>query len=241
MTEETAMKIHQKLADEAFAIHQEILGMEKNIELGFWYIGERLYKIKNDELYRQLGFNSFPEYLAQPEIKSSRIAYQLLAVYRRYVIELKCEPKQLTDIGYSKLDLIKDHVDSKNLDDMIHKAQTLSRRQLEDEYRVDKKGNQGKSLVDKIVDGYIHLSYEQRLEFHHRIDKIRTDKAGDISTEEDEEYYNEEYVLSLLKIDVAELSRQRQEFGLPFLINDKGKLVYPKVEFEKWVVKKYGN
>lgn len=87
-------------------LHQELLSSVVHVTKYLWKIAGILWRIKQESLWKQLGYESFADYCANPEIRLSRAqAYRLIAVWDTYVVKggmLKHLDK-LQDVSLEKL------------------------------------------------------------------------------------------------------------------------------------------
>lgn len=75
----------------------EVVELKKNIELAFLTLGERLYKIREEELY--IGsWESFNDYLEEIKMSPS-VASRLISVYSKMVLEYNLEPSLIANAG----------------------------------------------------------------------------------------------------------------------------------------------
>ena len=88
---------------------------------------------------------------------STRTAYRLKAVYKKYVLDLGLEPLSLVASGYTKLSMIAEQVDSDNAAEWLAKAETLSRSDIIRELK-DNDVNYQEPTIVKLLDS-MHLSY----------------------------------------------------------------------------------
>lgn len=126
------IKPEQKI-DSIYQIDEEVnnlvrLGNELIMELS-----SRLYRIKEEEMFTQLGYDTFNAYV---ESKGLNIKTSLarLNVYRTLVIEAGYSVDDIKDISWNKLQRILPEVRGKSkeeADEWIEKARQLSRSDLD--------------------------------------------------------------------------------------------------------------
>lgn len=122
--------IEIKIGEKAYLINEEIRGLIQNVRSSYIYLAELLYKVKIEELWKYLSYESFWAYVGSPEISLKRgTVYKLLGIYEKFVLEEKVSHDRLIGIDYNKLDMIKDKVDG-NAEEWILKAESLSRSDL---------------------------------------------------------------------------------------------------------------
>jgi hypothetical protein len=115
----------------AWERHRKILSLRAGIERDFVELGGELYEFRAAENWRDLGYVSFHEYLADPTVDiSRRTAYRCMRVYEIYILGLGCATVALLEAGQSKLDLMASVVTADDVDEWLNKARTLSRSDL---------------------------------------------------------------------------------------------------------------
>ena len=101
-------------------------------------MGAYLDIIIEKKLYKQKGYDTFNEYMGQPEIPMElRTAQAIVAVYKNYFKGECNQPHidDLTEIGYTKLERIIQFKEKDNFDEWIEKARTHSLSDLNAEIR----------------------------------------------------------------------------------------------------------
>ena len=117
----------EKIADAAFENDQLIKRLASHLTLGFLEFGRLLKDNRDKNYYEALGYETFEEYIANPELSLSRTTiYRFIRVFEVYVEKLKLPKKELALVGCSKLDLIKERVNKSNWKKWAAKAQALS-------------------------------------------------------------------------------------------------------------------
>lgn len=123
-----------KAHEEAWELHQRIVGLRNHAERTFIEIGEALYHFDANSYWRELGYGSFEEYIASPEVDlSRRVAYRLKGIYADFVLALNVPPEALLEAGNTKLDLVRSHANCENVEELVNMAATLSRTDLRQE------------------------------------------------------------------------------------------------------------
>ena len=109
-------------------INQKVINLKKQIEGNFLKLGAYLKEIKEKRLYMDLSYNTFEEYIAQPELSlNRRTVYSIIGVYEDFVCnQSHIEVEEIKEIGYAKLDRIRQFKQSDNFEEWIYKAKTLS-------------------------------------------------------------------------------------------------------------------
>lgn len=125
---------------EAFDLNQKIIELKKEIEGNFIKLGAYLKEIRDKNLYKILSYETFEEYLGQPELSMNRsTVYSIIGVYEDFMCnqsDIKIE--EIKEIGYSKLSRIRQFKSDPNFEEWIAKAKTLSLSDLGAEIRETK-------------------------------------------------------------------------------------------------------
>lgn len=125
--------------EQAFTIDGEIKELKKNLNGGFLLLAQKLKHVKDNEVFLTLGFDTFEEYIAQPELSFNRSSvYEFIAIYEKFVLELGVQPAGLVLTDWSKLQVIRPYVNIDNVDEYIAKAASLSRSDLRKEIQEEK-------------------------------------------------------------------------------------------------------
>lgn len=129
------MKEIQRLA---LAVHKDILELKNTIEGSFIDLAKNLKSVRDDELHKQLDYDTFESYIASPELSFERTkVYKLIAIYETFILEHKYKPKDIADIGWGKLERILPNVRSTahKTDEFLGMARGLSLSDLKEELR----------------------------------------------------------------------------------------------------------
>lgn len=114
--------------------------LRNEVEVKFLELGKCLSEIEREKLWHG-GFSSFAEFVERGLRMSKSNASMLISVYETYVQHYNVLPVKLSQVGYSNLyaaiPLLKDD----NVEEVLEKAGTLSRRELLDEKREAKHGD----------------------------------------------------------------------------------------------------
>lgn len=117
--------------DDAWQRHRLIIDLRHRAEATFLDLGEQLYWFEEDKQYKDLGYETFNDYIANPEVNiERRVAFMLKGIYKTYILDLKVQPVALLPAGYAKLDKVRPYVTQDNVNDWIAKATSLSRSDL---------------------------------------------------------------------------------------------------------------
>lgn len=118
----------------AFNRYRRIINLKWTAEKCFLEIGKELCEFQQLEQWRDLEYNSFNAFLADPDVNiSRRTAYRMMRIWKQYVIEMNIQTEKLIAIGGTKLDMIASHVDQGNVDRWLNTAATLSKSDLKAE------------------------------------------------------------------------------------------------------------
>jgi hypothetical protein len=125
----------EKFANKAFLNKEAIITCRRNLQKNFLHLGY-LFKINRDNsLWKLLGYDSFEEFLGDPDISFRRSkVYGLIHIFELFLEKLDREEAELVEIGTAKLLDISSVVES-NPEEWLGKAQALSRSDLKNEVR----------------------------------------------------------------------------------------------------------
>jgi len=137
------MTYQLETAGAAWNRHQKIVALRNQAEATFLELGKELYWFEKEKQYLDLGYETFEEYIASPDIDlRRRTAFLLKQIYRRFELELKVPGPALLATGTGKLKEIVPHVSHENKDELLAQAQALSyhdlRKWLRTRFRPDK-------------------------------------------------------------------------------------------------------
>jgi hypothetical protein len=122
------------VVDDAWERHIKIKNLYYSAKENFIDLGEELCLFQDKEQYKDLGYQSFNEYLADPDgLDIGRsTAFMFMGIYRKYIEELRVPKVQLIPAGPDKLDRIRSKVNltEDNVDEWITEAKALSRSDL---------------------------------------------------------------------------------------------------------------
>jgi hypothetical protein len=150
-------------ANYAHQLDTKIKELKRAINYSFLSVGYYLHEIKDKKLYELLDYESFNAYISQPELSFKRAtAYKLVGIYETFVLELKVSQDRLLEIDYGKLDMIRTSSNKDNVEELLVKAESLSRSDLLAEvegkelYQIKKYcpfcGKEVEHLVTKVID-----------------------------------------------------------------------------------------
>lgn len=114
--------------DDAWKRHQRILKFRDEAMHSFLALGEELYWFEEEKHYKQLGYNTFEEYVNSPEVNIGRSsAFMLKGIYQTYILELKVQPVGLLECGIAKLENARSYVSVETKEEVLAQASTLSK------------------------------------------------------------------------------------------------------------------
>lgn len=125
----------------AFAVYQELLKWKTLGGLSYLKIGQLLKRIKEEELYKELGYEDYEFFLKSPEVKIDlRKAYYLIQIWTTFCEKYKIKEEELSEIPWTCLRVILPIVREGNVRNLLEKAKQLSRADLESEVKALRKG-----------------------------------------------------------------------------------------------------
>jgi len=125
----------------AESIHQKIISLKKDIGKRFYKLGAYLKQVRDFELYKEMGCESFEEYIGQPELSMKRsTVYSLIGVYEEFFSEKSnhLDIENIEEIDYTKLDKIRrfKYLPKEEFSEWVEKARTLSLSDLNEEIKM---------------------------------------------------------------------------------------------------------
>jgi hypothetical protein len=137
-TQVTAEDQQRQLAAKAAFVHeQRIKSTVRTIRAGWVRLAEDLYAFQHEEMWRDLGYDSFEGWLADPDVDiERRWAFQLIANWRETAVLRGADPKRLATIAPARLQEILPAVRRNlvSMEDAMEDAATLSRYDLRARY-----------------------------------------------------------------------------------------------------------
>jgi 16S rRNA G966 N2-methylase RsmD len=140
----------------AHGVYENIVTLRKSINTNFWLLVENLKVARENRHWAILGHESWSSYLAQPEIDLNlRTVDNYISIYNSIKDNHLLTPA-CVEIDISKLQTIAPYLHNGNAAELIEKARTLSRSDLRQELKEEKRKDEailGKSLPDsKLVE-----------------------------------------------------------------------------------------
>lgn len=119
-------------ATEAFALHTQVLELKKDIGARFLALGQVLYTMRHDGLYKAINPGmSWEAYCAMPEVSiSPSHARNLMRIYEVFSLNLNVPMDELAGVDQRKLTAILPKVDANNVENLLADAKHLSRSDL---------------------------------------------------------------------------------------------------------------
>lgn len=115
----------------AFENTQKIIALKSNIGKDFLKLAFLLITNHDNKYYEVLGYNTWEEFLAIPEISISRsFAYKLMQVNRIWIGKYNVSQENLICIETEKLYLASIQATQDNYEEWLEKAKTLSRSDI---------------------------------------------------------------------------------------------------------------
>jgi hypothetical protein len=134
----TPAQIVEQEADEARAVHTQIVAALRDGRAAGWRLAEALYEFDELRGWSALGYESLNEYLADPEITIRRSTYfELVGTYKAFAVERKIEFERLETIDMSKAAIAAralNAVKASSVEDALADAETLGARDLREKY-----------------------------------------------------------------------------------------------------------
>lgn len=155
MTKVAEFQPTEAQAKAAHEVHAAIVGEVKLIRTAWVRLAQRLWDFTEQRMWAALGYTSFEQWLASPEVElSRRHCYYLNEVWRELVIKRGLDPSELHDVGVSKITEILPAVRRGyvELDQAIADAKVLGRDDLREKY--------AKATPQRPVNGTLDASTE---------------------------------------------------------------------------------
>lgn len=131
--------------DRAHFLHEKLKEVVDTAKHNFFIMGAILQEIHDNKYYETMGYDTFPSYLADPEIGiKASTAYHAINIVKHFTIE------ETSGVNYSKLIRIVSKVTDKNKDELVLMARTLSTSDLVRELK-KMEGNEEEELTRKVT------------------------------------------------------------------------------------------
>lgn len=143
-------KVIKNKENAVLAIHKKVINLKNEVGKRLYKMGAYLKLIRDKELYKELGYETFNEYIAQPELQFQRsMVYSLIGVYIDFIENEKFQSSDIEKIPYYSLDRIRQFKNDENIKEWICKARELSLSDLSAEIRIAK--GESESVVNEEV------------------------------------------------------------------------------------------
>ena len=115
----------------AFENSQKIINLKNSIEKDLLRLASLLISNHDNQYYKILGYDSWEEFLAIPELSMSRsFAYKIMQVYRIWIQKFFVSQENLMNIDNEKLFLASTQATKDNYEEWLERARTLSRSDI---------------------------------------------------------------------------------------------------------------
>ena len=132
----------------AFSMHRQLVELKKTVESSGLFMGKLLYEIQEQLLYETLGYDTFEQYLADPELSFKRAtAFNLKKTYKQWVLDYGYEIGELGEVGFERLLEAGKVATEETKEEWLGKAKSLSRGDLFAEIQENKVNVGGKPFL----------------------------------------------------------------------------------------------
>lgn len=128
----------QVIGASAHALHQEVVSACADVRRSWVVLAGRLHVFHTEQAWKTLGYDSFTEWLGEPEIALKRAqAYLLVEAWQQLVIDRDIQPDRLAAADVSKVAVVlpalkRGEIDA---DGALADCEALSRSDLIERYR----------------------------------------------------------------------------------------------------------
>lgn len=140
-----SVTIEERRAKKARRVEEKIVAGCAAIRTAWVVLAGYLHEFQAEGMWTDLGYDSFEEWLASPDISLGRShVYTLIEIHRELVLEREVDPEELAECDVSKVGQVLPAIrrESIDVDEALADARELSRSDLRERYR--KKGAPGK-------------------------------------------------------------------------------------------------
>lgn len=214
--------------------------------------GELLYEVTRNKFWREWEFDSkdgsgfvrryesFEEYVENELGFKRRKAYDLIDIYKTFIVDLKLDSDRLKDISWSKARLVTKVVDESNVEEMLTKIEPMSVRDVKEMVRGMKEEDPTLSSTlseDALVRVVFQLAPAQAENLHHAIETAMK-ISGSEKPSHNIDLICTDFLSStdaigvegaLIKLDVAKQSLERA-FGVKLEIKEMDEERFAKIE-----------
>lgn len=155
----------------AFAVNQQLILAKKQSDYLFLIIGKLLKQIRDEELYKQLDYLHFGEYLYSNEVSFSKeSAFMYIRVYEYYIEELKMSEEDVGKISVSKLSMmipvLKKMEDKDKIIETVAEFGGLTHSDFMLRLRQTKQDDKPKVYFSRDLNKWIVEYYDDRTQLH---------------------------------------------------------------------------
>ena len=127
--------MNEIIAEEAFKNNQNIIAIKNSIGKNLLELGSLLKTNHNEKYYKVLGYDTWEEFLAIPEISISRFfAYKLIQICETWIDKFGVSQEKLQGIDSEKLYLmgtmINENLTAEEVEERLEQARHLSRSDI---------------------------------------------------------------------------------------------------------------
>lgn len=129
-------------AKKAFDVETRIKGRVRAMRTMWIELAEDLHEFSKNDMWRDLGWRSFEQWLASPEVEiSRRQAYYLLDTWRELVVKRGVKPAELEKVEISKVQEVLPAIRRGYADvpDALSDCESLARDDLRSKYAISAK------------------------------------------------------------------------------------------------------
>lgn len=122
----------------ATRLEERVRSLKFEVGRSFLDLGKTLKEIRDNDYYKELGYESILEWLSSPEISlSATWCWNLIAIYELFIVEHKLSPENVLSVDYSKLTEIAPVIkrEPDKLEEWLDKARVLRRIDLRREIK----------------------------------------------------------------------------------------------------------
>jgi len=125
-------------------LHNQLIQYKKTMGFVLFGIAEILKKIRDNEYYKYLGYDTFTDYVQNPDVGfNPRTAYYYIEIYETFILEKGYTPESLIDYSYDKLRKLLPIVrnEENKTEEVMDKALALKWSDFEKDYKEVKENN----------------------------------------------------------------------------------------------------
>lgn len=136
------MEEKNQKSEKAFELHSKIINFGRRANVAFYDLAGIFKEIRDQKIYEDLGYKSFKEYLAIPEMP-----FELPTVYsyiriREVAESIELDPAIFEELSYERFRILIPYINRENRDELISMARTMKKSELKKSFE-DKTKNAG--------------------------------------------------------------------------------------------------